>query len=150
MRVVFPQLEVQVDSCLLSTTPPCLWGSWSMMVWDLMWSKSPFWALLPVIDYQYVQVDAPISKMLVDGGYWACRDPIWVVWDLYAIDYGTKTGNLGPKRFLLGPLACSGPVAWAKWKSHHSYKSYSWLLGGATCIGCKFGHQVAQLMLVAN
>ena len=37
-----------------------------MMVWDLMWSKSPFWAILPVIDYQYVQVDAPISKMLVE------------------------------------------------------------------------------------
>ena len=26
---------------------------------------------------------APISKMLVDGGYQVCWDPIWVVWDPY-------------------------------------------------------------------
>ena len=74
-----------------------------MMVWDLMWSKSPFWALLPVIDYQYVQS----AKC-----WW--MEVIELAETQFAIDYGTTTGNLGPKRFLLVPLACSGPVAWAK------------------------------------
>ena len=37
--------------------------------------------------------DVPISKMLVDGGYWVCRDPIWVVWD----PYGAKTRDIWAK-----------------------------------------------------
>ena len=66
-----------------------------MEIWELG-PKSPFWSLLTVLGVQYDQVgkfDVPISKTLVDGGYWVCQDPIW---------YGAIKMDIWPRR---GPIS---------------------------------------------
>ena len=69
-----------------------------MEIWELG-PKSPFWSLSTVLGAQYDQVgvfDVPISKILVDGGYWVCLDPIWVVWDPYGAIKRNILGQTGP------------------------------------------------------
>ena len=68
-----------------------------------MGSNGSLGAMAERIEAKYVHVNSyniQNSRILVEGGHWACWDPIRVIWDLCR----TEKAQFGPKKGLLGRL----------------------------------------------